>query len=584
MRSVLYVLATVASAAAVSLKDLCTPSYAKAALPAEGFYNGITIDSSSIATTLGKNFNLSSNTFFADAVVDYCNITFAYTHNGRNDVVNVAYWVPDPSKFANRFLATGGGGLAINSGNNTVSGGVSLGAVSGLTDGGFGTFDGQDDTTFLLANGTVNWENTYMFGYQAIHEMTVIGKAFTQNLFKMPKGKKLYSYYQGCSEGGREGWSQLQRYNEFDGASIGAPAFRYAFQQIQHLYSNVVEQTLDYYPPPCELEAVLNATIKACDPLDGLTDGVVARTDLCLLHFDISSIIGTKYFCPAVTASSGSSGKVKRQFGPPTPSPAQNGTVSPKAIQVAKTILNGLHDNQGRRVYFSYQPSATWTDAQTTYNPATKKWELDISGLGAEFVIRYLELYNASTLPNLNGVTYDTLKGWIYDLWQTYQDSLQVNWPDLSHLQAGGTKVIHLHGESDFSIPTASSVRYWESVRQVMFPGLSYNASASQLQDFYRLYLVPGGSHCSPNANEPNGGWPQTSVNQLIDWVEKGVAPATLNSTVFYGENMGDNRQICLWPLRPLWTGNGKKMECVYDQKSLDTWFYDIDAFKLPVY
>lgn len=57
------------------------------------------------------------------------------------------------------------------------------------------------------------------------------------------------NFGQGCSEGGREGWSQGQRFGDaYDGATIGAPAFRFAFQQVQHLYSNVVEQTLNYYP------------------------------------------------------------------------------------------------------------------------------------------------------------------------------------------------------------------------------------------------------------------------------------------------------------------------------------------------
>jgi tannase len=43
---------------------------------------------------------------------------------------------------------------------------------------------------------------------------------------------------------------------------------------------------------------------------------------------------------------------------------------------------------------------------------------------GGEFVTRYLHLLNSSTLPNLDGVTYDTLKGWMIEGWQTYQDTL----------------------------------------------------------------------------------------------------------------------------------------------------------------
>ncbi|KAF7870568.1 hypothetical protein EAF04_004312 [Stromatinia cepivora] len=154
--------------------------------------------------------------------------------------------------------------------------------LAGETDGGFGIFQNNAISQFLLANGTVNWQNVHMFGYNAIHEMSVIGKEFTSTVFDMTANNAtLYSYYQGCSEGGREGFSQVQLFaDQFDGAAIGAPAFGYAFQQVQHLYSNVVEQTLDYYPPPCELQKIVNETIIACDLYDGKTDGVVSRTDL----------------------------------------------------------------------------------------------------------------------------------------------------------------------------------------------------------------------------------------------------------------------------------------------------------------
>ena len=100
---------------------------------------------------------------------------------------------------------------------------------------------------------------------------------------------------------------------EWDGAITGAPAFRFSFQQVQHLYSNVVEQTLDYYPPRCELEKIVNETIAACDPLDGKTDGVVARSNLCKLHFNTSTIIGKPYYCAATSVMTGPP-KAKRQM------------------------------------------------------------------------------------------------------------------------------------------------------------------------------------------------------------------------------------------------------------------------------
>lgn len=215
-----------------TLADICSASYSKGKLPLNAI-EGITVDPSSVSAQAFYNVSVSGQVMYPDATFDYCNVTFAYSHNGWDDRVLVTYWLPTPSEFQSRFLGTGGGGYAINSGSQSVAGGIIYGAVAGLTDGGFGGFDQNWDSVFPLSNGTANLQSVYMFGYQAIHEMTVIGQAFTKNVFGMSNDEKLYTYYQGCSEGGREGWSQVQRYTDIDGAVIGAPAIRYAFQQVQ---------------------------------------------------------------------------------------------------------------------------------------------------------------------------------------------------------------------------------------------------------------------------------------------------------------------------------------------------------------
>lgn len=587
MRCALALAASVAVAVAnaASLADVCTTSKVQTSLPS-GLL-GLTIDASSVTASPVYNASTSGQVFFPDATFDFCNVTLAYSHNGRDDQVLLNFWLPTLANFQNRYLSTGGGGLAINSGLTTsgsLPGGVSYGAVAGLTDGGFGGFTVQDDSTFLLANGTVNWENAYMFGYQAHHELNLIGKGLSKNFYSM-NSTKLYAYYQGCSEGGREGWSQVQRFaGEFDGVITGAPAFRYSFQQVNHLYSNVVEQTLGYYPPPCELDKITNLTMAFCDPLDGKTDGVVSRTDLCKLHFNINSTIGEPYYC---AASSGGSGYGKRQMPGGGSTPAQNGTVTAQGAAVAAKIIDGLHDSDGKRVYLSYQIAAeSFADATTAYNSATGTWELDVSGLGAEWVTRYLQLKNTSTLSTTKfaNYTYDTLKAYMIEGLNMYQDSLQTTWPDLTPFQQAGGKVLHFHGESDDSIPAASSVRYHESVRQIMYPNMTYNASNDALNEWYRLFIVPGAQHCAPGTLQPNGPFPNTNLAVMIDWVENGVVPQTLNATVLEGANKGQKGQICAWPLRPLWTGNGTTEQCVYDQASINTWLYDFDGVKVPVY
>ncbi|KAI9648535.1 hypothetical protein NHQ30_003170 [Ciborinia camelliae] len=243
--------------------------------------------------------------------------------------------------------------------------------------GGFGGFDTQFDATFPIVSGTANYESLFVFGYQAHHELSnlsLIGKQLTKNVFGMGDSK-LYSHYQR------------------DGAITGAPAIRFVHQQTQHLYSNVVEKTLDYYPSPCELEKIMNLTIAARDTMDGKTDGVVARTDLWKLNFGLNSTIGRPYFCATVAASS-------NPFRSSPATPAQNGTVTAQGTAVAATIIGDLHDSKGRRAYLSYQPAATFDDAATAYNNENDGWELSISGLRSEFPVRMIEL--------LNGVTFDT--------------------------------------------------------------------------------------------------------------------------------------------------------------------------------
>jgi tannase len=166
---------------------------------------------------------------------------------------------------------------------------------------------------------------------------------------------------------------------------------------------------------------------------------------------------------------------------------------------------------------------------------------------------------------------------------ERYGDSLQTTLTDLTPLHQNGGKILHFHGEQDSSIPTGSSVHFHESVRQVMYPNMSYNKSQAALADWYRLFLVPGAAHCATNTLQPNAPFPQTNLAVMIDWVENGIVPTTLNSTILLGDSKGENAQICAWPLRPYWKDNGT-MTCEYDQASIDTFSYTFDAYNLPLY
>ncbi|KAF4533946.1 putative tannase subunit protein [Lasiodiplodia theobromae] len=590
MRSARYSIGIASAAAlratAASLADVCTTANVQSALPVDAV-EGITLSTDSVTTNAVYNHSVSAGDLWpGKSGLDFCNVTFAYTRDGTSETTNVWYWLPSPDQFQGRYLTTGGGGFSITSGEQGLGNGLVYGAAAGTTDGGFGSWSAQLTDVILASNGTMDYQKLYNFGYRSIHEMTVLGKALTKNFYGSGEDQRIYSYYQGCSEGGREGWSQVQRYgSQFDGAAIGAPAFRMAFQQVAHLFSNVVEVTEDYYPPPCELEKITNDTIAACDELDGRKDGVVGRSDLCKLHYNVSASVGEPYACAASSGGGGAPGKRRKRQAPGggSSSPAVNGTVSAAAARVAQLINDGLFDSQGRQAYVSYQPAAGFADASTTYNSDTGTWEATASGIGVQWVNYFLEKKASTSLP-LTNVTYDTLIDWIMQGLQEYADTVETTWPDLSALEASGGKVIHFHGESDNSIPAASSVIYHDAVRRTMFPDLGFNESYAALHDFYRLFLVPGAAHCGVNSDQPNGPFPQNVLGSVIEWVEGGVAPEKLNATVLDGDDAaGEEQKICGFPLRPLWHGNDT-MDCVYDQESIDSWLPKLDAIPVPVY
>lgn len=594
-----------ASATAASLADVCTVSHIKSILPSDGTLLGIDLIPSAVtASVYNANSSSSSSSSSSSGMgmgmggggtteYNYCNVTVSYAHTGRDDKVVVKLAFPSPSEFKNRFYVGGGGGYSLNS---DATGGLEYGAVSAATDAGYDSFNNDYDEVVLYGNGSVNWDATHMFGYQALGEMTLVGKELTRGFYGLDADKKVYTYYEGCSDGGREGMSQVQRWGEqYDGAITGAPAFRYAQQQVLHIFSSVVEHTLDYYPPPCELAKIVNATIAACDGLDGRKDGVVSRTDLCKLNFNLSSIVGEPYHCAAKNStslgfgfskrsSSSSSPLSKRQSGSTTSyQPVQNGTVSAEGVAVAAAIYDGLHNSDGERAYLSWQIASELSDATSQYNSDTGKWELSITSMGGEYVAKFVQLLDLDNLSSLEGVTYDTVVSWMDTTMGRYYDTLQTTFPDLTAFQAAGGKLLHYHGESDPSVPAASSVHYWQSVRQIMYPNATDAEALEQLADWYQFYLIPGAAHCGTNTLQP-GPWPESNMDIMIDWVENGKKPARLNSTVSSGEYEGETQMLCQWPQRPLWKQGSDEFDCVSDEESVESWTYEFPAFKVPVY
>jgi feruloyl esterase len=145
----------------------------------------------------------------------------------------------------------------------------------------------------LFSPGNLNLPLLQDFAAVALSDMTLLGQAITESYYGE---KPAYSYWTGCSTGGRQGLMLAQRYPElYDGIVAVAPAINWDTFLVTEYWPQQVMNQLGVYPPPCEIKAFTNAAIAACDNLDGLEDGVISDTNACT--FDPYSVVGENFSC-----------------------------------------------------------------------------------------------------------------------------------------------------------------------------------------------------------------------------------------------------------------------------------------------
>jgi len=106
-----------------------------------------------------------------------------------------------------------------------------------------------------------------------------------------------YSYWSGCSQGGRQGLVLAQRYPDaYNGIAAAAPAINWAQFIPAASWAQVMMSIAGQYPPKCEVDALTDAAVAACDPLDGVTDGLISDMSKC--SFDPFTLVGETAPCP----------------------------------------------------------------------------------------------------------------------------------------------------------------------------------------------------------------------------------------------------------------------------------------------
>lgn len=106
------------------------------------------------------------------------------------------------------------------------------------------------------------------FASRALDDMANLGKEVVKAFYGNPPK---YSYWNGCSTGGRQGLIQAQRFAEnFNGILAIAPAINWdTFLPVEQ-WGQLLMSKEKYWPSICETDAITAAAIEACDELDGV--------------------------------------------------------------------------------------------------------------------------------------------------------------------------------------------------------------------------------------------------------------------------------------------------------------------------
>jgi hypothetical protein len=376
------------------------------------------------------------------------------------------------------------------------------------------TNDGHAAAGFDALWAATDEQERIDLGSRAVHVVSIASKAIIQAFYGTGPQR---SYFNGCSDGGREALMEAQRFPaDFDGIVAGAPANIWAplngeFQ----VWLGRINADAQGAPimTPDKLPALHAAAIASCDGADGLVDGQIDDPRAC--RFD-----------PASIQCAGADGQ---------------SCLTAAQVDVARKAYSGPVDARGRHLYPGGEPVGS--------ELAWAGWFVTTGAPGVGLLIgdNYLK-YSAFPIGQRTSSVQDwqfTVDG--FNRLRTEGRVFNSTSPDLSAFKRRGGKLILWHGWSDQAIPPTGTPAYYAAVRD-RFGGLQAT------QQFARLFMVPSMYHCA-------GGFGPTVfdlINPITDWVEKGEAPTRIVAaqTDATGEVVR-TRPLFAYPQRAQYVGTG---------------------------
>ncbi len=118
------------------------------------------------------------------------------------------------------------------------------------------------------------------YAYRAVHLTATTTKSITKDYYGRRISK---AYWNSCSNGGRQGLIEAQRYpDDFDGIIANAPWVDQTGFTIGAMWN---QRALNEAPvSPAKLATVAKAVMNKCDAIDGLADGLIDDPRACALR------------------------------------------------------------------------------------------------------------------------------------------------------------------------------------------------------------------------------------------------------------------------------------------------------------
>lgn len=407
---------------------------------------------------------------------------------------NIEVWLP--MAWNHRLQAIGGGGFAGFIPFDKLAVAARDGYVAVTTD--TGHAGSLMAGNFVLKDAQLQAELITDFAYRSVHEMTVKAKQVIEAFYGQGPS---YSYWNGCSTGGRQGLMEAQRFpNDYDGLYIVAPAIQWDKFVPSELWPQVVMlEELGQPIDPVKLTKVREAIIDLVDEQDGIKDGLVN---------DPSAVVINDAFL--------------QQIG-----------LNDAEIIALRKIWQGPTNQTGQSLWFGLETTAP-LDALAGKDPFL-------------IAVDYLKYWIKQDI-NFDWKTlgYEGFENYFNESVEVFRPIMGTDNADLSQFKKSGGKMIIWHGWDDRLIAPKGTIHYYNHIVKLM-------GDQRNTDEFVRLYMAPGVDHC-------NGGSGADTINgfeALVNWVEKHQAPTTLIAQKIEKDQVVLQRPICQYPQQTVYKGDG---------------------------